>query len=203
MPSENYFEPEWTEKVTIPVKRVGDRWEFFCGGDVPVRDGTLGELTINADRINDERFLKLVSQETVVKILEEGTCLMVALNDRSKGGARLGAWPDVSLENVPAGTTRFEPVHIGPRKLGAKQLELAGASDKGGLWLRLKGLERSELVCSTLLMPSGFPKKTALSLNQAFTLLSRAYENTPYLQYGECLHPVLLPRDESALVPLG
>lgn len=99
---------------------------------MPVRDSALGELTINADRITDERFLKRVSQETVVKILEEGTPLMVALSDGSNGGARLGSWRDVAPEDVPAGTTRFEPVNIGPRKPGARQLELDGVSDKEG-----------------------------------------------------------------------
>jgi hypothetical protein len=34
--SDNFFDPLWTEKVTVPVKRVGDTWEFFYGGDVPV-----------------------------------------------------------------------------------------------------------------------------------------------------------------------
>lgn len=42
--SGSYFDPNWTEKVTVPVKRVGERWEFFYGGDVPVKEGTLGEL---------------------------------------------------------------------------------------------------------------------------------------------------------------
>jgi len=121
MSANSHFEPDWSEKVTIPVKRVGDSWEFFYGGDVPVRDGTLGELTINADRITDERFLKRVSQETVVKILEEGTPLLVALSDRNNSGARVGPWPDVSPEDVPAGATRFEQVIIGPLKPGSKQ----------------------------------------------------------------------------------
>lgn len=35
--SDNFFDPLWTEKVTVPVKRVGDTWEFFYGGDVPVK----------------------------------------------------------------------------------------------------------------------------------------------------------------------
>lgn len=39
--SSNYFDADWTEKVTLPVKRVGAHWEFFYGGDVPVREGTL------------------------------------------------------------------------------------------------------------------------------------------------------------------
>lgn len=35
--SSNYFGPDWTAKVTVPVKRVGERWEFFYGGDVAAR----------------------------------------------------------------------------------------------------------------------------------------------------------------------
>ena len=47
---------------------------------------------------------------------------------------------------------------------------------KGGLWLSLKGLEKSELECSTIVMPEGFADRTAVSLNHALTLLSKAYE---------------------------
>jgi len=55
-----FFDPDWRAKVT-PVKRVGSQWEFFYGGDVPVKDGTLGELTISADSITNEAFRKRVS----------------------------------------------------------------------------------------------------------------------------------------------
>lgn len=48
--------------------------------------------------------------------------------------------------------------------------------DPGGLWLKLKGLEKCELASSTILMPDGFHEATATSLNHAYTLLSRAYE---------------------------
>lgn len=50
--SSNYFDADWTEKVTLPVKRVGAHWEFFYGGDVPVREGTLAELTLDARDIS-------------------------------------------------------------------------------------------------------------------------------------------------------
>ena len=53
---------------------------------------------------------------------------------------------------------------------------ITGWVEPGGLWLKLKGLERTELVGSTVLMPSGFETKTATSLNHALTLLSQAYE---------------------------
>ena len=174
--SNNYFDPDWTAKVTVPVKRVGERWEFFYGGDVPVREGTLGELTLSANQISDERFRQRVSQELVVKILEEGAPLLVALSDRSRGGAHIGTWPDIDRPSVPAGTTRFERVALGQCKPKSVQPELDGIRETGGLWLKLKGLERSELMGSTVTMPQGFGPPVASSLNHALTVLSQAYE---------------------------
>ena len=40
--SGSYVDPNWTAKVTIPVKRVGEHWEFFYGGVVPVGATTAG-----------------------------------------------------------------------------------------------------------------------------------------------------------------
>ncbi len=174
--SSNYFDPDWTAKVTVPVKRVGERWEFFYGGDVPVREGTLGELTLCANQISDERFRQRVSQEFVVKILQEGAPLLFALSDRSRGGARIGTWPDIDQSSVPAGTTRFERVTLGPCKPKSVQPELDGIRETGGLWLKLKGLERSELTGSTVIMPQGFEPAVATSLNHALTLLSQVHE---------------------------
>ena len=51
----NFFDPLWTSKVTVPVKRVGDLWEFFYGGDVPVKEGTLGELSVSALTLNSPK----------------------------------------------------------------------------------------------------------------------------------------------------
>ena len=120
----SYFNPDWRAKVTLPVKRVGDQWEFFYGGAVPVKDGTLGELTISADRITDEGFRKRVSQELVVKILHEGARLRVALSDQTRQGARTGNWPDILPQDVPPGTTRFECITLGPVKPKSRQMDL-------------------------------------------------------------------------------
>ena len=180
--SGSYFDPMWTAKVTVPVKRVGARWEFFYGGDVPVKEGTLGELSVSADQITDDRFRQRVSQELTVKILEEGQALLVALSDRSASGGRIGTWPDIYPQEVPAGTTRFERITLGPPKPKASdkhkdvQPELDGVAETGGLWLKLKGLERSELAASTVVMPKGFKPEVALSLNHAVTLLSQEFE---------------------------
>jgi hypothetical protein len=74
--SGSYFDPDWAAKVTVPVKRVGERWEFFCGGAIPVKDGTLGELAVNANQNTDDRFRQRVTQELTVQILEAAKLLI-------------------------------------------------------------------------------------------------------------------------------
>jgi hypothetical protein len=181
--SDNFFDPLWTERVTVPVKRVGDTWEFFYGGDVPVKEGTLGELSFSVTSIADEAFRQRVTSQVSFKILEEDTTLMVALSDRfsSKPYAEFDAkhFP----QGIPVGTSRWARVRLGPpkEKKGEKPASFVGVQqslipEKGGLWLKLKGLEKCELVSSTVLMPDGFPEPTATSLNHAFTMLSREYE---------------------------
>lgn len=178
--SNNIYDPLGTEKVTVPVKRVGEHWEFFYGGDVPVKEGTLGVLTFSLERIADEKFRERVTTEKTFKVLDEGAALLVALSDRSKQGGQIGPWPKPYPLAVPPGTTRWETVVIGPprekpaKRPEPKQQELL--PERGGLWLKLKGLEKCELLTSTVLMPKGFQEPTAISLNHAFTLLSREYE---------------------------
>lgn len=170
------FDSDWTAKVTVPVKRVGERWEFFYGGDVPVREGALAELTLSAEQITDESFRQRVMQELTVKILDEGTELLVALSDRDTNGRRAGAWPEPFPPNVPPGTTRFERIWLGPVKKKPGEQMLDAELQRGGLWLKLKGLERCELQGGTVQMPASFQPPVAISLNHAFTLLSQAYE---------------------------
>ena len=180
--SGNYFDPLWTEKTTVPVKRVGDRWEFLYGGDVPVKDGTIGELTFSTNQILDTEFLQRVTSELTVKVLEEGTSLLVALSDRSQNGSHIGVWPTPIPLNVPPGTSRWAHVKLGPpqKKHGILQAELT--PETGGLWLKVKGIERCELTSSTILLPDGFPMsvefadRSVKSLNHALTLLSQTYE---------------------------
>lgn len=174
--SGSYFDRDRTAKVTVPVKRVGERWEFFYGGDVPVKEGTLGELTLSADRITDERFRQRVTQELMVRILKEGTELLVALSDREANGHHAGTWPEPRPLKVPPGTTRFARVWLGPVRQKAGAPVPKPPPESGGLWLRLKGLERCELHGSTVRMPPGFDPPMAISLSHAFTMLSQAHE---------------------------
>ena len=182
--SSNYFDPDWTAKVTIPVKRVGERWEFFYGGDVPVKEGTVADLTVNIGDLTDDKFKQRVTQEVTVRILPEGAELCVALSDRSENARkRLGNWPDKYPLSLPLGTTRFERIRLGPPKkkkaeLQAKLMEDVADADEnqGGLWLKVKGLDHCELHGSTIRLPQGFDPVHAVSLNHAFTMLSERYE---------------------------
>lgn len=202
--SSNHFYPDWKEKVTVPIKRVGDRWEFFYGGDVPAKDGAMGELTIEADDITDERFRQRVSAEITVQILEEGTPLLVALSDRS-GNNLKGDWPDKHPLDLPLGTTRLERVWLGPPKAkysASLQQELNDIPEKGGLWLRLRGLEKTELLSSTVRMPSAVSKEFANSLNHAFTLLSQTYERHRISNTGNVYTRVFYQEKDGQWYPL-
>lgn len=206
--SDNYFDPLWTNKTTIPVKRVGDRWEFFYGGDVPVKDGTMGELTISTNQISDPAFLQRVTTELTVKVLEEGTALLVALSDRSRNGSRIGNWPTPLPLKVPPGTTRWVRVSLGPPPKGTAPSQADLIPDTGGLWLKVKGLERCELSSSTIVlpdgvpMPEGFPDRSVKTLNHALTLLSQTYEKHRISNTGNVYTRVFYQDKDECWYPL-
>lgn len=200
--SDSYFDPNWQSKVTVPVRRVGKHWEFFYGGDVPVMDGALGELTLCASEITDHNFKSRVSREVTVRILGEGTELRIALSDRSQPHALLGHWPDPFPTAVPARTTRFEQVWLGPQlEVGRKSL-FDEERKQGGLWLKLKGLERSELHGSTIRMPDGAAKQYAQSLNHAVTMLSEQYEQHRISHSGNVYTQVFYQEPDGRWYPL-
>ena len=177
----NLYDPYWQPQVTVPVKRVNDRWEFFYGGDVPVKDGAIGELRIMTAAITDEAFRSMVTTETLIKVLEKGTTLYAALSDRSQNSAPIDRknWPKVLPQDVPLGTTRFARVSITsvqPQSRIARAVAQPDGADQGGLWLRVRGLEKSELHCSGVQLPDEMAQDEATSLNHAFTMLSKHYE---------------------------
>jgi len=129
--SDNFFDPLWTEKVTIPVKRAG---EFFYGGDVPVEDGTLGELRFCVHAIADERFRQRVTAEVCFKILEENTILLVALSDRLHANPYAEFGPQRFPQGIPAGTSRWVRVRLGPPKKKKGEEEAQGGGSQQALF---------------------------------------------------------------------
>jgi hypothetical protein len=198
----SYHDPDWSEQVTIPVKRVGDRWEFFYGGDVPAIEGAIGELTINTASIKDGQFRERVTQEARVRILEEGATLRVTLSDRD---CSIYTLQKEFATGLPAGATRVVEVQIGPvkKKAAQKQLDLPEAAEKGGLWLKVKGLERCELYGSTIKMPTDFGVAYAQSLNHAYTLLSERYERHRLAHTGNVYERIFYQDKDQLWYPLG
>jgi len=165
-------------QITLPVKRVGDRWEFLYGGDIPVVDGVQANLTISIHQITDEQFLARVNQDVRVKVLNQGTRLLIALVDKNDNQILGKKWQGPLPVRLPPGTTRLEEVFLGERK-EQKSAELndeVDADQHGGLWLRIRGLNKSELISSSIVLPEGLQDDNAISLNHAFTILSKKYE---------------------------
>ena len=173
------YDQDWTRKLTLPVKMVNGQWEFLFGGAVPVKEGTVAELTFPLDRITDAEFAKRVTAESTVKVLPAGTKLYVALSDRASAlqPANLFEHIDIDYQYLPRGYARFLPITIGPpTDLQTKQPGLFEKEKEGGLFLRQIGLDRTELLSSSIKLPEGFAAPFAQSLNHAFTLLSERYE---------------------------
>jgi hypothetical protein len=65
--------------LRIPVKLVDGEWEFLYGGDVPARNGAVGELILHTYSIADAEFCSRLKRRTEYKILDSGTELLVVL----------------------------------------------------------------------------------------------------------------------------
>ncbi len=173
------YDHDWTRKLTLPVKMVNGQWEFLFGGAVPVKDGTVAELTVPLDRITDAEFASRVTAESTVKVLPAGTKLYVALSDRASALQPANGFEHIEIDYqyLPRGYARFLPITIGPpTEQQTKQRGLFEEEKEGGLFLRQIGLDRTEILSSSIKLPEGFDPPFAQSLNHAFTLLSERYE---------------------------
>jgi hypothetical protein len=158
------------------------------------------ELLLNTKDINDEKFKERVTQELVVRILGQGTRLRVALNDRM-------CWADEKLEKIsgiPSGATRIAEIQLGPLKKFQKPEKLfPGEIEKGGgLWLRVRGLDKCELETGTVILPEEFEGETAVSLNHAFTRLSERYETHRIAHTGNVYEKVFYQEENERWYPL-
>lgn len=165
----NYWDS--VDYVTLPVKLVDGVWELLYGGTTGVKSGTCGELRVTVSSIEDEVVRQRLTQVVTVKVFDEDTELLVALRDREQPQSR-GGHPAIDRTEVPMGCTRFESIRIGASTPSTDRIEPTG----GGLWIRQRGVDRTDLLCSGVRMPNGFEPAMANSLNHACTLLSERYE---------------------------
>lgn len=159
------------DRVNLPVKLVDGRWELLYGGSTGIREGAYGELRVAVSSIEDEEVRTRLTQAVTVKVLDEGAELLVALTDREHQW-RLNDLLAVNPTDLPAGSTRLTRIRIGPKSPSTERID----AERGGLWIRQRGVDRTELVCSGIWMPEEFDPEVASSLNHACTLLSERYE---------------------------
>lgn len=196
--------------VRVPVRMVNGQWEFFYGGNVPVREGTFGELLIQKERITDPKFLRALRKRSEHLLLDEGTALMVALSarDQSKLDERYKALlQEISPEHLsneyywtsrPAGT-RFVSVVIGPPLEGFPGYR---RQQPGGVWLQLEGAQPKGLLVSSVELPEAVSEEPCQSLNHAFTLLSEVFEPWRQSHTGNVYQRMLYQESNGKWYPL-
>lgn len=168
-------------KIKLPMHFNNGQWELTYGGAIPVAEGAVAELTLEASALTDKRFLKAVTHKKRIRILDAGTELLIAL----KPARALPADVTPFLRSRPEAIAlpgdgrinrdhRFVRVHLSVPT--AQQLRRR--VDSGGLWLRIDGLTDSGIESSTIELPDipGLKDVPVISLNHACTLLSEVIE---------------------------
>lgn len=137
--------------VTIPVKVVNGKLEYFYGGDLPkLEDGIIGELVLPIFAINDKAFLKSISHEVTVDFLPKGTKLFASMY----------------VDNFAAIDQKLRPFMEG--------LQYVPIVLNEDLQFKFRGTKKSELLqCKCQIEALGIE---ARSLNQAYSLISEKYE---------------------------
>lgn len=176
----HHHSPTWSDQVRIPVRLINGHWEFFYGGSVHVKEGAMATLTVDMDQIKDSEFLKTLTSTVYVKVLDEKSQLLVFLSvEKSQGIPRCLERKLDHLE-IPAGANMVQYIQLGalqPQMLkGPKREDPKAFTDTGGLWLKVKGYDKTELISSEIIMPAESTIERAISLNHAYTLLSEKYE---------------------------
>lgn len=172
--------------LRVAMRLVEGQWQMASGGELPVIEGTEGEMIINVKSITDPKFLARMKARDNIKFLPQGTILRAYLVLRNKEAlgkellSHLTPWAEVQseiasehIDNWSRGELHFVHVTIGettPQQ--NRQLE----SSSGGLWLMIEGRESVGLRSSQIILPEGLKDQPLISLNHAFTRLSEVYE---------------------------
>jgi hypothetical protein len=168
------------------MKFVGGAWEIASGGQIPIEEGTEGELRVPISSITDAAFLRQMTQKGVIPILPKDTPLRALLSpkDRKDVPAEFlkhlhplsGSDIQIGLLHSPerfSSDACFVEVHLsGPTETQEQDFEFRD----GGLWLIFEGAVPTDLRSSTINLPESVTEEIAISLNHAFTLLSEVFE---------------------------
>lgn len=194
------FIPERDRKMTsIPVRLVDGHLEFFYGGQLPaLRPDTIGELVVPSCALADPAQAERFSQRAIVPLLPPGTSLWVEINPhklpRESPLRRFITNQTVSRE--ARRTIEVVEIIVGPK------LETDGRKLN---WLEMetRGFKLGVLREIPVHMPA-LPDKAAISVNEAYSIVSAAFEPHRRSHAGNVFDRVyFLSRTLGGLMPLN
>lgn len=190
----------------IPVKFINGHWELLYGGGIPVADGTYAELLVEPQAITDQRLRESVTHKRRIKILDADTPLCIALKpavdlDESLLKFLLGPSTIRHEHTAKIGAdSQFVQIHLHkPTEIQERRGERSG-----GIWLLLEGVNPRGVESSTVALPDipSLRRKTATSLNHAYTLLSELFETWRESHTGNIYEHVLYQDSDERWYPL-
>jgi hypothetical protein len=201
------------DPIRIPVKLVGEQWEYFYGGGLPIRNGSIGDLLVDKSAIEDPKFLAKLKRPSKHKILEVGTSLLVALTvrpqatltDELKNHLLLKGKEDLELGDAyyytpRSANTKFISIEISGPTERQKRFD---PNEQGGVWIHMEGLQPKGVSSSTVRLPKEVSENPAESLNHAFTLLSEKYEPWRKSHTGNIYDRMLYQEQNKKWYPLN
>lgn len=182
-------------------------------GDVPLAEGTRGDLVVKASSIPDEALIARYTERHIVRLLPEGTELLVMLSnnrpfflpqeleselkERADVTAQLGKWFQGGRRSA---TPSFVSITLGPL---LPWQAVPDDSGTGGLWLELEGNRSVGLLSSGIILPKTVQVEGQVkSLNHAFTVLSETFEPQRISHTGNVYESVLYRETDDLWYPL-
>lgn len=183
------------------------------GSVVPLEEGAKGELTVKASAVTDPSLIERYTERHIVRLLPEGTELLVMLSntqtfflrqdlqsdlkDRDSIRPKLGRWFETSRRSA---TPCFASIKLGPLVPLQRPPD---DSKKGGLWLELEGPRNIGLLSSGVILPNSVKTNGRVkSLNHAFTILSEHFEPQRISHTGNVYESVLYRETDGLWYPL-
>jgi len=147
---------DYDKTIIIPIRISNGEVKYYYGGNLPeIEDGVIGDLILPEYSVKDNRFINISQKKDKIEILPSGSLIMVA----------------VSSKNIPQDMISFI-IKINTSLLTSEvfvEVEL-----KGPLYLLIRGSKKSSLLGVNCFIPS--LKKQAISINNAYTIISEAFE---------------------------
>ncbi len=198
--------------LRVPVMIVDGKLKYIYGDELPLKNGTVGDLIIDEIAITDNNFKSLLKRKSAYKILDVDSELLVALT--IKPGFKLDKkliehLKKINSQDIILGTPYYHTLRSSDTQF--VKIQINGPTDKqkktspaelGGIWLHLEGLQPKNLTTSTVKLPDEVSSEPAISLNHAFTLLSDKYEPWRKSHTGNIYSRILYQETNKKWYPL-